>query len=79
MPLPGGVGGATAYVAAANLPKGPTNRDLVRLALRHRCLAGAHLARRQEDALRAILELNDSEREGRPLQVREDREDRDLK
>ena len=32
-----------------------------------------------EDARRAILELNDSELEGRPLQVREDREDRDLK
>lgn len=31
-----------------------------------------------EDARRAILDLNDSQLEGRPLQVREDREDRDL-
>ena len=44
---------ASAYIRAAAI-KGPSNRHLVRLALKHRCLAGAHLARKQESVLRAL-------------------------
>jgi len=43
----------SAYIKAAAI-KGPSNKHLVRLALKHRCLAGAHLARKQESALRAL-------------------------
>ena len=43
----------SAYIKAAAI-KGPSNKHLVRLALKHRCLAGAHLARKQESAMRAL-------------------------
>ena len=33
---------------------GPTNRNIVRLALRHRCLAGAHVAQAQMEALSSL-------------------------
>ena len=67
---PGGGGGAEGYVLRVG--------DVVHAKLIARG-CGIVEFETPEDARRAILELNDSELEGRPLQVREDREDRDLK
>ena len=50
----GSGGGSSNVIDPSAMLAGPTNRNIVRLALRHRCLAGAHVAQAQMEALSSL-------------------------